>query len=144
MNNLKLFGTIKEVFQQRTGTSKSGNQWWAQDFILEIADGAYTTLIKFSVSGKALNEENTKNMFAGNEVTVSFNLSSRAVQANDGRTFYNTNANAWRIEPGDHTEQQPQAKADDTEFQPTFAPTTTSDPVTPELTQSDTDSELPF
>ncbi len=122
MNNLKLCGVVKDIFPQRSGTSKAGNQWCAQDFTIEFADGSYTNLVKFSLNGKALNENNTKLLVAGSEVTVSFSLSSREVQANDGRIFFNTNVNAWRIEEGDHTEGL--APATNTDFQPSFAAAT--------------------
>lgn len=148
MNNLKLFGVVKDIFPQRSGVSQSGNQWWAQDFTLEIADGRYTQVVKFSLTGKALTDDNTKQLVSGNEVTVSFNLASREVQTNDGRTFYNTNANAWRIEGGDHTDGI--APASSTDFQPSFANTTQAQPqaVQPQQPASfapqPVESDLPF
>lgn len=125
MNNLKLFGTVREVFPQRTGTSQTtGSQWWSQDFTLDIADGKFTQTVKFSLSGRALNKENIAQLTAGNSVTVSFSLVSREATARDGRIFYNTNANAWKIEAGDTTASTQEARANVSDFQPTFAPTT--------------------
>lgn len=118
MNNLKLFGVVKDILPQRSGISQNGAQWYAQDFILELNDGRFAKEVKLSLSNNALSAGNTSMLTIGNEITVYFDLTSRAVQAKDGRVFYNTNANVWRIEEGDKTDNYIKTTT------PAFAPTT--------------------
>lgn len=120
-NNLKIYGIINRVLKQRSGTTQDGRQWWAQDFVLEVQDGNFVQIVKFTISGKSLTQENVQHIVVGNRVTVHFSLASKEVTLNDGRTFYNTNASAWKVEAGDTTSNTAIPRANVAGFEPCFA-----------------------
>lgn len=150
-NNLKFYGAIREVLPQQTGTSKAGKQWWSQSIIVDETDTQYPQTAVFTLFGKSLNEDNVRQMVQGNQVTVSFNLSTREWADKDGNQRFSTELQAWRIEAGNTIDgvRQP---ADDTPFTPTFAPASTgyaAQPATPVAEPivaptADTDSDMPF
>ena len=59
-NNLKIYGIVNRVLKQRSGTTQDGRQWWAQDFVLEVQDGNFVQIVKFTISGKSLTQENVQ------------------------------------------------------------------------------------
>lgn len=120
-NNLKIYGIINMVLKQRSGTTQDGRQWWAQDFVLKVQDGNFVQIVKFTISGKSLTQENVQHIVVGNRVTVHFSLASKEVTLNDGRTFYNTNASAWKVEAGDTTSNTATPRANVAGFEPCFA-----------------------
>lgn len=148
-NNLKIYGIINRVLKQRSGTTQDGRQWWAQDFVLEVQDGNFVQIVKFTISGKSLTQENVQHIVVGNRVTVHFSLASKEVTLNDGRTFYNTNASAWKVEAGDTTQNTAIPRANVAGFEPCFAASgdgestvAPSQTVQPATTQQEED--LPF
>ena len=89
--SLSIKGTLKTVLDTESGTSKAGNEWKKQSFILDTGS-QYNPEICFQLFGdekiQLLKEYNE-----GDQIEVSFNLSSREY---NGRYFHNIDA--WRIE----------------------------------------------
>ena len=89
--SLKIKGTIKEVLKVVKGKSEAGKKWMKRDFIL-TTDAEYNPDICFTVFG----EEKIAKIFdkfdEGEEVEVSFNLSSNEHEGN-----YFHNVNAWKV-----------------------------------------------
>ena len=89
--SLSIKGTLKTVLNTESGTSKAGNEWKKQSFILDTGS-QYNPEICFQLFGddkiQLLKEYNE-----GDQIEVSFNLSSREY---NGRYFHNIDA--WRIE----------------------------------------------
>ena len=89
--SLSIKGTLKTVLDTENGTSKAGNEWKKQSFILDTGS-QYNPEICFQLFGdekiQLLKEYNE-----GDQIEVSFNLSSREY---NGRYFHNIDA--WRIE----------------------------------------------
>ena len=89
--SLSIKGTLKKVLDTESGTSKAGNEWKKQSFILDTGS-QYNPEICFQLFGdekiQLLKEYNE-----GDQIEVSFNLSS--IEYN-GRYFHNVDA--WRIE----------------------------------------------
>jgi hypothetical protein len=81
-----LTGKITNILPIQSGTSKSGNEWKKQDFVIET-DGQYPKQVCFTKWGGEIDYK------IGQIVTVSFDLESREYQ---GKYF--TDAKAWKIE----------------------------------------------
>lgn len=124
-NNLKFYGEIQEVLPKQTGVSKSGKQWWSQSIIVEEEDAQYPSVACFTLMGKALNPDNVSQMYRGNKVTVSFNISMREWTNKEGKRQFSTELQAWRIEQGDTTAATPR-RDDSGDFTPVFAPSTSN------------------
>lgn len=123
MSVLKIYGRIVEVLPQQVGTSKSGRQWFSQQFVVEEVsgrDGEYTNQVCFTLMNSSLNEKNVPHVFAGNDVTVSFHVSSREWSDREGNRRFSSDLQAYRVESGDTTSQQ-QGKRDNGDFTPVFA-----------------------
>ena len=84
-------GKLTRKLNVESGTSKAGNEWKKQSFLLDTGS-QYNPEICFQLFGEdkiaILNEYNE-----GDQVEVSFNLSSKEF---NGRYFHNIDA--WRIE----------------------------------------------
>tara|TARA_B100001029_G_C14837319_1_gene326330 strand:- start:154 stop:519 length:366 start_codon:yes stop_codon:yes gene_type:complete len=89
--SLSIKGTIKHKLEIEEGVSKAGKEWKSQSFVLNTG-AQYNPDICFKLFG----EEKINlisNLNDGEEVEVSFNLSSREW---NGKWF--TSADAWKIE----------------------------------------------
>lgn len=89
--SLSIKGKITNKLEIESGTSKAGKDWKKQSFIIDTGS-QYNPEICFQLFG----EEKIEILTAfneGEEVEVSFNLSSREY---NGRYFHNVDA--WRIE----------------------------------------------
>ncbi|MBE50746.1 MAG: hypothetical protein CMP51_03550 [Flavobacteriales bacterium] len=96
--SLSIKGTLKKKLDIEQGTSKSGNEWKSQSFILNTGE-QYNPDICFKLFG----DEKIKlieNLNEGEEISVMFNLYSR--EWND--KWY-TSADAWKIEKTDSNSQ---------------------------------------
>ena len=100
--SLSVKGTISSKLSIENGTSKAGKEWKKQSFIVDIGT-QYNPEICFQLFG-----EDKINMIEhyniGDEVEVSFNLSSREW---NGKYFHNVDA--WKIEKigdGDSTSEK--------------------------------------
>ncbi len=116
-------GKIIAVLPVKSGTSKTGNPWMVQEYVIE-SNEMYPKKMCFDVFG----EEKIKNfnIKLGDELTVSFDIDAREWQ---GRWF--NSIRAWRVEQVQNT----------TAGQPVPPPMPTEAP-TPEQ-GNDTD-DLPF
>ncbi len=85
-------GVIKEVLKVEQGVSKAGKDWKKVNFILECKDGEYTNTICFDVFGEEKVDNFLKFNAVGDEVTVSFNVSSREYN----EKWY-TQTSAWLV-----------------------------------------------
>ena len=89
---MEITGRIIQVLPEVGGTSKAGNEWKKQEYILETQD-AYPKKICFQIFGADRIKEAA--IQAGETLTVSFDIESREYQ---GRWF--TNINAWKVDRG--------------------------------------------
>ncbi|MDE7411175.1 MAG: DUF3127 domain-containing protein [Paramuribaculum sp.] len=85
---MELTGKVIVVLPIESGTSKSGNAWQKQNFVIETA-GQYPKKVCLQLFGDKVNE--CPNV--GDDVKVSFDPESREWQ---GRWF--TQLNAWKVE----------------------------------------------
>ena len=127
MATLKIYGKVVAVLPQQVGTSKSsGKQWFSQQFLVEEVsgrDGEYTNQVCFTLMNANLNEKNVQQVFVGNDVTVSFHVSSREWLDKDGNRRFSSDLQAYRVENGDTTAATP-TKRDSGDFTPVFATAT--------------------
>ena len=88
---MELTGNIVQILPEVGGTSKTGNAWRKQEYILETKD-QYPKKICFNAWGEKIDQFALK---AGEEVTVSFDIESREY---NGRWF--TEVKAWTVRKG--------------------------------------------
>ena len=96
---MTITGKLENVFSVKSGKSAKGNDWVAQEFLIETTNDKYPKKICFSVFG----EDKIKplsSLTIGDIITVDFDVESREWK---GRWF--TQLNAWRITKGDSTPQ---------------------------------------
>ena len=89
---MEVTGTIKQVLNVEQGTSKAGKEWKKLNFILESKDGEYNNTICFDVFGEEKVDNFLKFNNVGDNVTVSFNVSSREYN----ERWY-TQTSAWMV-----------------------------------------------
>tara|TARA_B100000427_G_scaffold305673_1_gene291840 strand:+ start:163 stop:516 length:354 start_codon:yes stop_codon:yes gene_type:complete len=89
--SLSIKGVLSKKLETESGTSKAGNEWKKQSFIINTGS-QYNPEICFQLFGEEKIEMLTHHN-EGDQVIVSFNLSSREY---NGRYFHNVDA--WRIE----------------------------------------------
>lgn len=92
---MDLTGKIIQVLEKRSGTSsRSGNAWASQDYVLEFSDGnnQYPRHMVFNVFGE--DRISQMNIQVGQNLTVSFDIDAHEYQ---GRWF--NNIRAWRVVP---------------------------------------------
>lgn len=87
---MEITGKIIAVLPEQSGTSKAGNEWKKQEYVLETHD-QYPKKVCFQLFGADRIAQ--ANIQPGEEVTVSFDIESREWQ---GRWF--TNINAWKVD----------------------------------------------
>lgn len=87
---MEITGKIIAVLPAQGGTSKTGNEWKKQEYVIETHD-QYPKKVCFQIFGADKIEQ--ANILAGEELKVFFDIESREYQ---GRWF--TNINAWRVE----------------------------------------------
>lgn len=120
---MEIQGRIIQVLPLQSGTSKAGNAWKKQEYVLETHD-QYPRKVKFDFFGERADQYPLQ---IGEEVTISFDLESREF---NGRWY--TDVRAWKAEKG----------ATETET----APAQTSAPAANQTTPFDVvpESESPF
>jgi len=91
MSELKVKGTITEVLKVESGVSKAGKEWQKLTFILDTKE-QFNPLVAFSLFGSEKVENFNKYNKVGDEVDVSFNISSRE---HEGK-WYNS-IDAWKV-----------------------------------------------
>lgn len=105
---LTVEGKIKQILPIESGISKAGKDWKKINFILESKDGDYTNTICLDIFGEEKVDNFLKFNNVGDNVTVSFNVSSRE---HNGRWY--TQASAWMVKK---LESQPIDDTDDLPF----------------------------
>ena len=127
--SLEITGRISKVLSIESGQSKAGKEWKKQGFVVD-AGAQYNPEVCFSLFGDdKINM--LRNYGAGQEVKVSFNISSREY---NGKYYHNIDA--WKIEgvgaavPGN------------TPPPPNQEPPTAMN--TADLSANDEDDDLPF
>lgn len=126
---MEITGKIIAVLPLQSGTSKAGNPWQLQSYVLETQE-QYPKKVCFEVFGEQRIQSNPCQI--DDTVTVSFDLESREF---NGRWY--TSVRAWKIQQGP-AEAQPQAQQ---QADPT-ANTATFDQVA--ATSMDDNTDLPF
>ena len=86
---MEISGKIIAILPMQGGTSKSGNEWKKQDYILETHD-QYPKKVCFNLWGEKVDQFAIQ---SGEELTVSFDIESREF---NGKWY--TNINAWKVE----------------------------------------------
>lgn len=102
MSELKLKGKIKQFLDVKEGVAKtSGNAWKKQSFIIANNEGyeGKEQVFCFEVFGEEKVENLTKFQKVGDEVVVSFNIST-----NEWEGKYFASLSAWRIEKAEAQE----------------------------------------
>ena len=89
--NLSVKGKLLRKLNIESGTSKSGNEWKKQSFILDTGN-QYNPEICFQMFGEE-KIEILNNFSEGDVIQVAFNLSSREY---NGKYYHNIDA--WKIE----------------------------------------------
>ena len=92
MSEFKVTGKITLIKEAESGQSKAGKQWSKQEFVVETTD-EYNNLYCFQVFGDERVENLTKYNKVGDDVTVSFNVST-----NEWKGKHFTSLGAWKIE----------------------------------------------
>ena len=109
---MEVTGTIKQILKVEQGTSKAGKEWKKLNFILESKDGEYTNTICFDVFGEEKVDNFVKFNNVGDNVTVSFNVSSREYN----EKWY-TQTSAWMVKKNtSETETKLEEAKDDLPF----------------------------
>jgi len=111
--SLSIKGKLSRKLSIESGTSKAGKEWKKQSFVIDTGS-QYNPEICFQLFGED-KIEMLKHYNEGDELDISFNLSSREY---NGRYFHNIDA--WRIENIDSsitnkTEDSPEFNASATE-----------------------------
>lgn len=83
-------GTVKVILPTETGVSKQGKDWKKSGIVITFQDGSYEKDLAFSVMGDKITQIET--IRTGQQVTVSFNLSSREYNGK-----YYTDAQLWKV-----------------------------------------------
>lgn len=89
---MEIKGKIIQVLPLQSGTSKQGNPWKKQEYILETLD-SYPNKIKFDLFGDKVDQYP---MQTGDIVTISFDIESREF---NGRWY--TDIHAWKVDLND-------------------------------------------
>lgn len=87
---MEITGKIIAVLPVQGGTSKAGNEWKKQEYVLETHD-QYPKKVCFQIFGADKIEQAA--IQPGEELTISFDIDSREYQ---GRWF--TNISAWKVD----------------------------------------------
>ena len=126
-NELTISGRIDSVLPLQQGTSKAGNPWKKQGYILDTG-GQYPKKVCFSLFGDKIDQFPIQ---VGQDVTVSIGIESREF---NGRWY--TEVNAWNVTYSGQA--QPQAPAPQP---PVVQPSPVPVPQTP---QQQAVGDLPF
>ena len=139
---MDIVGKIIQVLPEQSGTSKTGNPWKVQSYVLETQE-QYPRKVCFEIFGEDRIKNNPCKI--DDVVTVSFDIESREF---NGRWY--TSIRAWRVQQGDMTSAQPAAQATPQPAAPAAAPAAAPQPAPVANTQvfdasaDDESGDLPF
>jgi hypothetical protein len=88
---LDIKGSLVQILPLQKGTSKTGNEWSKQEFVIETEE-QFPKKVCFTLFGDKVSLLNGLN--TGDKVEVSFNLESREF---NGKWY--SNINAWKLNP---------------------------------------------
>ena len=129
---MEVKGKIIQKFELQSGTSKAGNQWKKQNYLLETLD-SFPRKIYFDFFGDRADQFPLN---VGDLINLSFDIECREYQ---GR--YYTDIRGWKAEKIDEATAAPQATQ-------TLAASTAPAPIAPAVTdatfEQSTDDDLPF
>ena len=91
MSELKMKGKIVNILKEEKGTSKAGKDWRKQNFVIDNGS-EYNPLVCFGLFGDEKVDNFNKYNKEGDEVEVSFNVSSREYEGK----FY-SQIDAWKV-----------------------------------------------
>jgi len=111
MSDLKVKGKIEKILEVEKGTSKAGAEWQKINFVINTGN-EYNPLICFQIFGEEKVENFIKYNKVGQDVEVSFNVSSREF---NGKYYHNLDA--WKVFKADSKVAEPVA-IDDTDEMP--------------------------
>ncbi|WP_423127806.1 DUF3127 domain-containing protein [Gaoshiqia sp. Z1-71] len=120
---MEIKGKIRQVLPVSSGTSKTGNEWKKQEFVIDTIDEQFPKQICFTLFNDKLSLVN--GLKPGTDVNVSFSVESREF---NGKWYHNINA--WKVD---------NLSAEAPEH---FIPDYTADDIPPEPT--DEGNDLPF
>lgn len=92
---MELEGKVIAVLAPREGTSRAGNAWKAQEYVIETVE-QYPKKMVFELFGADRIAQNEALLKVGNSVKVSFDIDAREW---NGRWF--NSIRAWKIEGAD-------------------------------------------
>ena len=123
---MELAGRVIAVLEPKGGTSRNGNEWKVQEYVIETHD-QYPRRMCFDVFG----DDKIKqfNIQIGEELNVSFDIDAREWQ---GRWF--NSIRAWKVERVGAAPQMP----------PTEAPFPPVNAVPADFSATDEKDDLPF
>jgi hypothetical protein len=87
-SNLEIEGRIVTILPLQSGTSKAGNTWQKQDFVLET-EGQYPKKVCMTMWGDKIEQFNVQE---GEKVRAAFDIESREY---NGRWY--TDVKVWRV-----------------------------------------------
>lgn len=99
---MEIKGKIIAVLEAKSGTSKSGNEWKSQEYVIETQE-QYPKKCCFNVFGADKIAE--MNIQAGEVMTVHINIDAREYNGK----YYN-DIRAWKIERAGQTQSAPTAQ----------------------------------
>ena len=133
---MEFTGRIIKALEPRSGvSSRTGNPWKMQDFVIEEPMGQFPKRMVFNVFGE--DNLNRFNIQEGQELTVSFDINAREY---NGR-WYN-DVRVWNVMPANQPQPVAQAAEQPVTPFPPAEPATSEKPIfdsTP-----DESSDLPF
>lgn len=94
---MEISGRIIQVLPLQSGTSKAGNAWKKQEYVLETQEN-YPRKVKFDFFGDKVDQYPLN---VGEDVTISYDLESREF---NGRWY--TDVRAWKADKSGNTNQQ--------------------------------------
>lgn len=138
---MEIIGKIIQVLPLQEGTSKTGNPWKVQSYVLETQE-QYPRKVCFEVFGEDRIRNNSCAL--GDMVTVSFDIESREF---NGRWY--TSIRAWRVQQGAVTTDAPAAAPNTTSNaqpapQPAAEPMNTAPSNIEKFDAEDEGTDLPF
>lgn len=130
---MEIQGKVVTVLAVESGTSKAGNPWQKQSFVIEVGE-RYPKKVCFQLFGEYVSDCPA----VGDDVKVSFDIESREW---NGKWF--TQLNAWKVERQGGYQPQPQPQA---QVQPQAVPAQPRVVSQPHITSAGPVSEddLPF
>lgn len=96
---MEIRGRIIQALTPQSGTSASGRAWKKQEFVLETFD-QYPRKVVFTIFGDKVDQmaPSFQNFMSnGTDVTISFDLESRAFMGRDGVERWSTEVRPWKI-----------------------------------------------